>query len=312
VRVSPTALVKMVMHARSGGALEVMGIMQGYVDGTALVVTDAFRLPVEGTETRVNAQSDADEYLVEYLSLCRDESRQENVIGWYHSHPGYGCWLSGIDVATQQLQQLQGPMVAVVIDPDRTISANKVEIGAFRTYPDGYTPPAATTTSTSTQQSVPLTKAEDFGAHAAKYYPLAVEHYKSTLDGKLLELLWNKYWVQTLAQNPLLTNRDYAGSQMCDVAQRVLEAAGGVTRAGRGAAARGAYGGGGGAFGGGSRGAELVGDGGGGGGRGVSAGKAGDAGVEKIVQDVGQIAAKERAGLMAAEVKKGIFSGGGA
>jgi hypothetical protein len=34
--------------------------------------------------------------------------------------------------------------------------------------------------------------------------------------------------------------------------------------------------------------------------------------VEKIVQDVGQIAAKERAGLMAAEVKKGILSGGGA
>jgi hypothetical protein len=22
-------------------------------------------------------------------------------VGWYHSHPGYGCWLSGIDVGTQ-------------------------------------------------------------------------------------------------------------------------------------------------------------------------------------------------------------------
>ncbi|KAK4044702.1 JAB1/Mov34/MPN/PAD-1 ubiquitin protease-domain-containing protein [Parachaetomium inaequale] len=318
VRVSPTALVKMVMHARSGGALEVMGIMQGYVDGTALVVTDAFRLPVEGTETRVNAQSDADEYLVEYLSLCRDESRQENVIGWYHSHPGYGCWLSGIDVATQQLQQLQGPMVAVVIDPDRTISANKVEIGAFRTYPEGYTAPPSTTTTSSGGggQSVPLTKAEDFGAHASKYYPLQVEHYKSTLDGKLLELLWNKYWVQTLAQNPLLTNRDYASSQMGDVALRVREAAVAVARAGKGAAAMAAYGGGGGGAGDGG-----VGGGGGGGGlvgrgavdrSGAAGGKGGDAAVEKIVQDVGQIAAKERAGLVAAEVKARIFSGGSA
>jgi COP9 signalosome complex subunit 5 len=34
--------------------------------------------------------------------------------------------------------------------------------------------------------------------------------------------------------------------------------------------------------------------------------------VEKIVQDVGQIAAKERAGLVAAEVKARIFSGGSA
>ncbi|KAK3900880.1 JAB1/Mov34/MPN/PAD-1 ubiquitin protease-domain-containing protein [Staphylotrichum tortipilum] len=337
VRVSPIALIKMVMHARSGGSLEVMGLMQGYVDGPALVVTDAFRLPVEGTETRVNAQGDADEYLVEYLSACRDESRQENVIGWYHSHPGYGCWLSGIDVATQQLQQLQGPMVAVVIDPDRTVSANKVEIGAFRTYPEGYTVPSSTTTSSSTTaaisatasgngQSVPLTKADDFGAHASKYYPLRVEHYRSTLDAKLLDQLWNKYWVQTLAQNPLLTNRDYARSQMCDVAQRTLDAAAGVSRAGGGG---GGGGGGKGIFGGGLLGrvaggssdsngsgsADGVGLGLGRERSSISAvglgGQNADRVVEKIVQDVGQIAAKERAGLMAAEVKAQIFSSGG-
>lgn len=62
--------------------------------------------------------------------------RQENVIGWYHSHPGYGCWLSGIDVSTQMLNQnYQEPFVAIVIDPIRTISSGKVNIGAFRTYP---------------------------------------------------------------------------------------------------------------------------------------------------------------------------------
>lgn len=24
------------------------------------------------------------------------------VVGWYHSHPGFGCWLSGVDINTQQ------------------------------------------------------------------------------------------------------------------------------------------------------------------------------------------------------------------
>lgn len=24
-----------------------------------------------------------------------------HIVGWYHSHPSFGCWLSGIDVATQ-------------------------------------------------------------------------------------------------------------------------------------------------------------------------------------------------------------------
>ncbi len=321
VRISPTALIKMVMHARSGGTLEVMGIMQGYVDGTAFVVTDAFRLPVEGTETRVNAQGDADEYLIQYLAACREESRQENVIGWYHSHPGYGCWLSGIDVATQQLQQMQGPMVAIVIDPDRTVSANNVEIGAFRTYPEGYTAPNLS----SGAQSVPLTKADDFGAHASKYYSLHVEHYKSTLDGKLLDMLWNKYWVQTLAQNPLLTNRDYTGNQMCDVAQRVLEAAGAMSRSGKGGGVGSSFGT---LFAGGGNGgagdgavskamdrASALGDGGGPSGSGSGGGgrhgaKDGDQAVAKILRDVGQIAAKERAGLMAAEVKAQLFSSG--
>lgn len=89
--------------------------------------------------------------------------RLENVVGWYHSHPGYGCWLSGIDVSTQMLnQQYQEPFLAVVIDPTRTVSAGKVEIGAFRTYPQGYKPPDEPA---SEYQTIPLNKIEDFGVH---------------------------------------------------------------------------------------------------------------------------------------------------
>lgn len=28
------------------------------------------------------------------------------VVGWYHSHPGFGCWLSGVDINTQQVRLL--------------------------------------------------------------------------------------------------------------------------------------------------------------------------------------------------------------
>ena len=130
-------------------------------------------------------------------------SRLENAIGWYHSHPGYGCWLSGIDVNTQmQNQKFQDPFVAVVIDPNRTISAGKVDIGAFRTYPEDYKPPNA---SASEYQSIPLSKIEDFGVHANQYYPLDVEIFKSSMDTELLNLLWNKYWVNTLSQSPLIS-----------------------------------------------------------------------------------------------------------
>lgn len=88
-----------------------------------MVVMDVFALPVEGTETRVNAQNEAYEYMVDYIGKSKEVSqccicvqlcvmrsriscgglikhhlvfvsikvgRLENVLGWYHSHPGYG------------------------------------------------------------------------------------------------------------------------------------------------------------------------------------------------------------------------------
>ncbi len=67
-------------------------------------------------ETRVNAQQEAYEYMSSYTLSAKEVNRPENVIGWYHSHPGYGCWLSGIDVDTQmQNQQYQDPFVAIVV-----------------------------------------------------------------------------------------------------------------------------------------------------------------------------------------------------
>ncbi|CBQ68370.1 probable COP9 signalosome subunit 5 CSN5 [Sporisorium reilianum SRZ2] len=225
VRISAVALIKMVMHARSGGIYEIMGLMQGKIDvaNRTLYVMDSFALPVEGTETRVNAQNEAYEYMVQYLDHSREVGRVENVVGWYHSHPGYGCWLSGIDVNTQRTnQQFQDPFVAIVIDPNRTISSGKVDIGAFRTFPEGYTP-ASSATGEGEYQSIPLNKIEDFGVHASQYYPLEVEHFKSSLDAKLLDLLWNKYWQTTLSQSPLVSNRAYTTAQVKDLAEKLAQ-----------------------------------------------------------------------------------------
>jgi len=221
-RISAVALIKMVIHARSGVPHEIMGMMQGKVIGNSVVIMDSFALPVQGTETRVNAANEANEYMVEYIQKSEKAGRLEHAIGWYHSHPGYGCWLSGIDVDTQMNnQKYQDPFVAVVIDPNRTISAGKVDIGAFRTYPENYTPPSA---SSSEYQSIPLNKIEDFGVHANQYYPLDVEIFNSSLDTELLGLLWNKYWINTLSQSPLISNRAYAVSQLSDLHQKLTKA----------------------------------------------------------------------------------------
>ncbi|CAG2159176.1 unnamed protein product [Oppiella nova] len=219
IRVSALALLKMVMHARSGGTLEVMGLLLGKVDANTMIAMDSFALPVEGTETRVNAQAQAYEYMAAYTESAKQVGRLENVIGWYHSHPGYGCWLSGIDVSTQMLnQQFQEPFVAIVIDPVRTISAGKVNLGAFRTYPKGYKPPDE---GPSEYQTIPLNKIEDFGVHCKQYYSLDVSYFKSLLDHRLLDSLWDKYWVHTLSSSSLLTNSDYTTGQIFDLSDKL-------------------------------------------------------------------------------------------
>jgi COP9 signalosome complex subunit 5 len=279
VRISAVALIKMVMHARSGGDIEVMGLMLGYVEHQTFIVTDALRLPVEGTETRVNAHSEADEYMVNFLARSREAGQVENAIGWYHSHPGYGCWLSGIDVATQNTHQsFQDPFLAVVIDPHRTISAGKVEIGAFRTYPEGYKAEAQAS-ATEGVAAVPMAKAADFGAHANRYYQLEVTHYKSTLDSKLLEALWNKYWVQTLSSSPLFTNRDYVTAQIQDLAGKTKQVQDYVKqRSNMGPI-----------------------------GQPRGKGKGTDEQLSKVVKSAEKIANEEKMGLMAAMVKEKVF-----
>ncbi|CAK9136839.1 unnamed protein product [Ilex paraguariensis] len=118
-------------------------------------------------------------------------------------------------------QQFQEPFLAVVIDPTRTVSAGKVEIGAFRTYPEDYKPPDEPV---SEYQTIPLNKIEDFGVHCKQYYALDITYFKSSLDCRLLDLLWNKYWVNTLSSSPLLGNGDYVAGQISDLAEKLEQA----------------------------------------------------------------------------------------
>jgi len=101
-------------------------------------------------------------------------------------------------------QKGNDPFLAVVVDPVRTAAAGKVELGAFRTYPAGYTPPDA---GPQLYQSIPRDKVEDFGVHANSYYELPVEYFKSSLDAHLLSLIWRRFWATTLAASPLLVVR---------------------------------------------------------------------------------------------------------
>lgn len=194
--ISSLALMKMTTHAQNGGSIEIMGMLIGKIIDRKIVVMDTYRLPVEGTETRVNAQGEAYEYMVQYLELNQkisdgNKPRQENIVGWYHSHPGYGCWLSGIDVSTQELNQnFQDPYLAIVVDPVRTLKLGKVDIGAFRTLPASFTEGELhESASKAALQNLPKSKRQEFGSHASRYYALDVEIFENEHDAEMLKLM---------------------------------------------------------------------------------------------------------------------------
>jgi 26S proteasome regulatory subunit N11 len=54
------------------------------------------------------------------LDMLKQTGRPEMVVGWYHSHPGFGCWLSGVDMNTQtsfeQLNQRAVKSIIIIIN----------------------------------------------------------------------------------------------------------------------------------------------------------------------------------------------------
>lgn len=189
VAISSKSVIKMSKHAVSGGNIEIMGMLVGKIYENTIVVNDVYGLPVEGTETRVNAQVEGYEYMVSYLTQHKKIKPHENIVGWYHSHPGYGCWLSGIDVATQALNQnFQDPYLAIVVDPKKLLTG-AIEIGAFRTFPDDYKHEEK-----KVQPEGVGDKMGEFGMHADKYYPLDIDFFKTANEEELIKIINKETW----------------------------------------------------------------------------------------------------------------------
>uniref|UniRef100_A0A7E4VMM4 26S proteasome non-ATPase regulatory subunit 14 n=1 Tax=Panagrellus redivivus TaxID=6233 RepID=A0A7E4VMM4_PANRE len=132
VYISSLALLKMLKHGRAGVPMEVMGLMLGeFVDEYTVNVIDVFAMPQSGTGVSVEAVDPV--FQANMLDMLKQTGRPEMVVGWYHSHPGFGCWLSGVDINTQQsFEALSDRAVAVVVDPIQSVKG-KVVIDAFRT-----------------------------------------------------------------------------------------------------------------------------------------------------------------------------------
>jgi len=155
---------------------------------------DVFAMPQSGTGVSVEAVDPV--FQTKMLDMLRQTGRPEMVVGWYHSHPGFGCWLSGVDINTQQsFEALNQRAVAVVVDPIQSVKG-KVVIDCFRSINPqmimlGQEP--RQTTSNLGHLNKPSIQALIHGLNR-HYYSIALSYRKNDLEQQMLMNLHKKAW----------------------------------------------------------------------------------------------------------------------
>merc|ERR1712032_311206 len=155
------------------------------------------------------------------LEMLKQTGRPEMVVGWYHTHPGFGCWFSGTDVNTQQsFEQLNPRAVGVVVDPIQSVKG-KVVIDCFRCLSQqmvmlGHGP--RQTTSNIGHLNRPTITALIHGLNR-HYYSIAINYRKNDLEQKMLLNLGRKKWQDGLKLVPF----DRADSNNEEVVKEMLD-----------------------------------------------------------------------------------------
>lgn len=102
---------------------EIIGVLIGKVSGHTLIVEEAVTGEFEPEATRVTLPSRT---IAKVSDRILKGELKGNIVGWYHSHPGYGVFMSETDIESQRkLQQFSSEVVALVIDPTSS------EVGFF-------------------------------------------------------------------------------------------------------------------------------------------------------------------------------------
>jgi len=170
----------MLKHSRAGIPFEVMGLMVGEIlDDYTITVVDVFSMPQTGTTISVESVDPV--YQTEFMDMMKQVGRDQICVGWYHSHPGFGCWLSGTDVETQKSQEMLNPKaVGIVVDPVQSVKG-KVVIDAFRsidpqTIMQGIEPRQTTSNIGHITKPALVAIARGLNKH---YYSIAINYRKS-------------------------------------------------------------------------------------------------------------------------------------
>jgi proteasome lid subunit RPN8/RPN11 len=107
-------------EAQAEAGVEALGFLAGGVFSwkgrSYTVVRDAVTTSLDASAISVRFNRDGFPDLFSKLDRLGYDYQ---LVGWYHSHPGYGCFMSETDVGTQRAGFPEAYHVALVVDPVR-------------------------------------------------------------------------------------------------------------------------------------------------------------------------------------------------
>ena len=124
VLVSEAVMAEIFSQLKSKGDTEMGGVLVGnaFVDSDIplhVVVVRRGLLGDNSEGTSVSLKFTSDSWQSINSKLLGLPAEERNMVGWYHSHPGLGVFLSATDRFTQQSFFANPWQIALVVDPNR-------------------------------------------------------------------------------------------------------------------------------------------------------------------------------------------------
>ncbi|NHJ46266.1 MAG: hypothetical protein FK733_00625, partial [Asgard group archaeon] len=117
IQISPLAFSKIIDWTSTNTEREIGGYLIGYINNGKVIITEAIYATADSNPSFVSFDNMLQFKIIEELEK---KGKKETIVGWFHTHPGLGCFMSGTDIATQKIYQALLPeAIAMVNDGNK-------------------------------------------------------------------------------------------------------------------------------------------------------------------------------------------------
>ncbi len=122
VEISPLAYAKIIDWTATNTEREIGGYLIGKIMKEKLLITEAVFAVAESNPTFVSFDNMLQFKIIERLE---EKGKGEVILGWFHTHPNLNVFMSGTDVATQQIYQALLPEAVAMVNDGNTFARTR-------------------------------------------------------------------------------------------------------------------------------------------------------------------------------------------